>query len=201
MIERSDILAALFGIVAITALVAFVTLRQRLARVSTEFEQQTQAILAMQGAIKVLSGEAIGHRQDLAALRQAIDRLIELHHESRLETRLRDADSSPYSQAIALIRHGQSRDEVRKLCSLTESEVDLLFSLHGQGVGSGMRTPDRRLEPESRHELEQRLRRLHEQELRNLNQFGELPPTRFDDDPPSRFDVPEDDNWTPPNRR
>lgn len=130
----ADILTLLAAGVALLALLALIDLRRRLTRMRQLLEQQTQTLLAIQGAVKVLSGEAVTHREDLAGARRAIDRLAELNQQTRLEMRLRDADGSPYTQAIQLIRHGQPRAEVRKLCSLTESEVDLLFNLHGQGI-------------------------------------------------------------------
>ncbi len=133
-ITIADILALMAAMLAVLALFALVGLRQRLEQVRQVLEQQTQALLAIQGATRVLSGEAVTHREDLASLRRGIDRLGELNQQTRLELRLRDADSSPYAQAIQLIRHGQTRSEVRKLCSLTESEVDLLFNLHGHGI-------------------------------------------------------------------
>ncbi|WP_328985526.1 DUF2802 domain-containing protein [Thiorhodovibrio winogradskyi] len=137
-IATSDILSLLAAGIALLALVALMQLRSRLARMQLVMEQQTQTLLAIQGAVKVLSGEALTHREDLASVRRAIDRVGELNQQTRLEMRLRDADGSPYTQAIQLIRHGQPRAEVRKLCSLTDSEVDLLFNLHGQGVALGL---------------------------------------------------------------
>lgn len=133
-IATADLLALLATIIVLLALVALIQLRQRLTRMQLVMEQQTQTLLAIQGAVKVLSGEAVTHREDLASVRRAIERVGELNQQTRLEMRLRDADGSPYAQAIQLIRHGQPRTEVRKLCSLTDSEVDLLFNLHGHGI-------------------------------------------------------------------
>jgi hypothetical protein len=137
-IAIADILGLLAALLVILVLLMLRQLRQSLARMEQTLEQQTRTLLAIHGAVRVLSGEAVTHREDLANARRAIDRVAELNQQTRLEMRLRDADSSPYTQAIQLIRHGQSRAEVRKLCSLTESEVDLLFSLHGQGVALGL---------------------------------------------------------------
>lgn len=134
LIATADILVMLAAGIALLALLALMHLRRRLTRMQDAMEQQTQTLLAIQGAVKVLSGEAVTHREDLVAVRRAIERLGELNQQTRLEMRLRDADGSPYTQAIQLIRHGQPRAEVRKLCSLTDSEVDLLFNLHGQGI-------------------------------------------------------------------
>jgi hypothetical protein len=131
------ILSILVIVCAIFALWAFKTLRTQIAQLQRDFERQINALLALQGALKVLSGEAINHRQDQAAVLRALERLANINQETRLETRLRDADRSPYSHAIQLIRHGQSREAVRKICALTESEVDLLFNLHGQGIAFG----------------------------------------------------------------
>ncbi|WP_200279975.1 DUF2802 domain-containing protein [Rhabdochromatium marinum] len=132
------LVAALFALLAGVALLALMQLRKHLARMQQALEQQTQTLLAIQGAARVLSGEAVTHREDLARVLRAVERQGELNQQTRLEMRLRNADSSPYTQAIQLIRHGQDRAEVRKLCSLTESEVDLLFTLHGQGIATGV---------------------------------------------------------------
>ncbi len=126
-------------VIALVALTAFLLLRRQIMHLQRDYERQTHALLALQGSIKVLSGEALSHRQDLTAVLKSVERLSELNQEARLEMRLRDADRSPYSQAIQLIRHGQTRSSVRKLCSLTESEVDLLFSLHGHGIAAGIK--------------------------------------------------------------
>ncbi|EIC22160.1 DUF2802 domain-containing protein [Thiorhodovibrio frisius] len=136
-ITTADILSLLAAGIALLALLALMQLRRRLAQMQLVMEQQTQTLLAIQGGVKVLSGEAVTHREDLAGVRRAVERLGELNQQTRMEMRLRDADGSPYTQAIQLIRHGQPRAEVRKLCSLTESEVDLLFNLHGQGIALG----------------------------------------------------------------
>lgn len=133
-----DILAICATLIALLVPVALWRQRLSLERLEQRVEQQTQTLLAIQGAAKVLSGEAVTHREDLARVRKVIDRLAQLNQEMRLELRLRDADNSPYTQAIKLIRHGQPRSEVRKLCSLTDSEVDLLFNLHGQGIAPGL---------------------------------------------------------------
>ena len=136
-ITTADILSLLAAGIALLALLALMQLRRRLAQMQLVMEQQTQTLLAIQGGVKVLSGEAVTHREDLSRVRLAVERLGELNQQTRMEMRLRDADGSPYTQAIQLIRHGQPRAEVRKLCSLTESEVDLLFNLHGQGIALG----------------------------------------------------------------
>ncbi|MBK5971027.1 MULTISPECIES: DUF2802 domain-containing protein [Thiorhodovibrio] len=137
VIATADILTLLASGIALLALLALAGLRRRLMQMQQLQEQQTQTLLAIQGAVRVLSGEAVTHREDLVSVRRAIERIGEVNQQTRLEMRLRDADGSPYTQAIQLIRHGQPRSEVRKLCSLTESEVDLLFNLHGQGVALG----------------------------------------------------------------
>lgn len=131
-------LAAFAALIALLVPLALWRQRQYLEHLEQRLEQQTKVLLAMQGTAKVLSGEAVTHREDLAKVRKVIDRLAQLNQEMRLELRLRDAENSPYTQAIQLIRHGQPRSEVRKLCSLTESEVDLLFNLHGQGIAPGV---------------------------------------------------------------
>lgn len=144
MITPADLLALCALIIALMAVLALRSLRRRLQGVEETLEQHTQTLLAIEGTAKVLSGEAVSHREDLARVRRAIDRLSELNQETRLEMRLRDADRSPYTQAIQLIQNGQPRSEVRKLCALTETEVDLLFNLHGQGVSPSLSPDDQR---------------------------------------------------------
>ena len=88
------------------------------------------AILALHGAIKAVAEDVIDQSQHQSSVRRALDRLAD----QQSELRLRDVDEGLYVQAIELIRLGRGRGEVRKLCGLTQAEVDLLFSLHGASV-------------------------------------------------------------------
>lgn len=88
------------------------------------------AILALHGAIKAVAEDVIDQSQHQSSVRRTLDRLAD----QQSELRLRDVDEGLYVQAIELIRLGRGRGEVRKLCGLTQAEVDLLFSLHGASV-------------------------------------------------------------------
>lgn len=131
---------SLLALIALTVL-AFILFRQ-IGRLQADLARQGESLGALASAMKVISGEAFHVRQDQATVGQALERLADQQNEMRLEMRLRDADRTPYAQAIQLIRNGQTRDEVRKLCALTQSEVDLLFSLHGQGISRRFDAPD-----------------------------------------------------------
>jgi len=136
VIDSTDILVGFAALGFLFAALALFQLRRHIARLQRDGERQANLLLALQGTLKVMSGEALSHRQELSNILRAIERLATLNQETRLEMRLRNADHSPYTQAIRLIRHGQSREAVRKLCALTETEVDLLFSLHAQGLAA-----------------------------------------------------------------
>ncbi|QIK38909.1 DUF2802 domain-containing protein [Caldichromatium japonicum] len=88
------------------------------------------AVLALHGAIKAVAEDVIDQGQHQASVQRALDRLAEQHSELRLRT----ADEGLYLRAIELIRLGHGRHEVRRLCGLTQAEVDLLFSLHGASL-------------------------------------------------------------------
>ncbi|NEX20141.1 DUF2802 domain-containing protein [Thiorhodococcus mannitoliphagus] len=104
-------------------------LRSQLKEVRSEQQRQSTSLLALHGAMKVIAEDVIKHGQ----LQSNVSRTLERLSDQQSELRLRDVEEGLYSQAIALVHQGKRRDEVRKLCALTESEVDLLFSLHGQG--------------------------------------------------------------------
>lgn len=110
-------------------------LRQQVKDLRGEQQRQSTSLLALHGAMKVIAEDVITHGQHQSKVATALERLAD----RQTELRLRDVDEGLYSQAIELIRHGRSREEVRKLCALTQSEVNLLFSLHGQGTGPAMR--------------------------------------------------------------
>jgi len=38
--------------------------------------------------------------------------------------------NAPYTQAVQLARRGYARDDIISLCSLTESEAELILALH-----------------------------------------------------------------------
>lgn len=138
MIAIADILAILTLLLAVAAAVVCVRLWRELRGLRDELHEQARTLLALHRAMKVVAGEAFQRAQDQAAISQALERLSAQQDELRLEVRLRDTDQSQYAQAIKLIQAGRGREEVRSLCSLTEAELELLFGLHGQGVGPGL---------------------------------------------------------------
>ena len=106
------------------------TLEARLRELRHAQQEVDTAILALHGAIKAVAEDVIDQGQHQSSVRRALDRLAD----QQSELRLRDVDEGLYVQAIELIRLGRGRSEVRKLCGLTHTEVDLLFSLHGASV-------------------------------------------------------------------
>lgn len=110
-------------------------LRSELKEIRGEQQRQSTSLLALHGAMKVIAEDVIKHGQ----LQSNVARTLERLADQQSELRLRDVEEGLYSQAITLIRQGKRRDEVKKLCALTQSEVDLLFSLHGRGGGSPRR--------------------------------------------------------------
>ncbi len=127
--------------IAIRALRQSARLRRQVDELRRDQQRQSTSILALHGAMKVISEDVINHGQHQSSVTRTLERLTD----RQSELRLRDVDEGLYSQAIALIRQGRSRQEVRKLCALSESETDLLFSLHGQGVRSSqLHQPSRR---------------------------------------------------------
>jgi hypothetical protein len=107
-------------------------LEEQLRELKHDQQGLDTAILALHGAIKAVAEDVIDQGQHQSSVRRALDRLAD----QQSELRLRDVDEGLYVQAIALIRLGRGRGEVRKLCGLTQAEVDLLFSLHGASVAS-----------------------------------------------------------------
>ncbi|BCU08200.1 DUF2802 domain-containing protein [Allochromatium tepidum] len=105
-------------------------LEARLAELRHDQRGLDTAILALHGAIKAVAEDVIDQGQHQSSVRRALDRLAD----QQSELRLRAVDEGLYVQAIELIRLGRGRGEVRKLCGLTQAEVDLLFSLHGASV-------------------------------------------------------------------
>lgn len=41
-------------------------------------------------------------------------------------------NNAPYTQAVQLAKRGYARNDIISLCSLTESEADLIFALHSK---------------------------------------------------------------------
>jgi len=138
LIGIADILAILALLLAVVAMLVLALLWRELRGLRQELREQAQGLLTLHRSMKVVAGEAFQRAQDQAAVVRALERLADQQEQARLEMRLRDADHSHYAQAIKLIQTGRSREEVRTLCALTDVELDLLFGLHGQGVGPGL---------------------------------------------------------------
>ncbi|MBK1641857.1 hypothetical protein CKO12_08235 [Chromatium okenii] len=124
------LLTILTLIIAIRALIATAALRTQLRELKNDFHRYNTSLLALNGAMKVIAEDVITHGRMQSTVKRTLERLTDEHSEMRL----REVDAGLYPQAIQLIYEGRRREEVRKLCGLTESEVDLLFSLHGQGT-------------------------------------------------------------------
>lgn len=124
------LIATLF--VAIHAVHQCRHLRHQISEVRRHQQRQNTSILALHGAMKVISEDVINHSQHQSSVTRTLERLTD----RQSELRLRDVDEGLYGQAIELIRQGRSRQEVRKLCALTDSETDLLFSLHSHSARS-----------------------------------------------------------------
>ncbi|MFD2112966.1 DUF2802 domain-containing protein [Thiorhodococcus fuscus] len=80
--------------------------------------------------MKTISEDVISHGQIQSSVRRTLERLVD----QQSQMQLREVDEGLYPQAIRLIQSGRGRDEVQRLCSLTDSEADLLFSLHAPGA-------------------------------------------------------------------
>lgn len=126
-------LAMLPMAVAVVALwIGLSRLRRRIQALRDDQQRQITSLLALHGALKAIADDVIAHEQMQNGIRRALERLSDQHS----ELRLRDAEEGAYAQAIQLIARGRSREEVRALCALTATELDLLFTLHGQGLGA-----------------------------------------------------------------
>lgn len=125
-------LALIAIFLAVFALIAASKLRRQIKDLNDNFQRQNTSLLSLHGAMKVIAEDVIQHSQMQTSFTRTLARLTDEHSEMRL----REVDAGLYPQAIQLIYDGRRREEVRKLCALTESEVDLLFSLHGQGASS-----------------------------------------------------------------
>ncbi|TCT21263.1 DUF2802 domain-containing protein [Thiobaca trueperi] len=127
------VVAVLAMILAVSALFSISALRRQLREIRRDVQRQNTSLLALHGAMKVIAEDVIAHAQTQSSVRRTLERLTD----GQSELRLRDVDEGLYPQAIQMIHDGRSREEVRRLCGLTQSEVDLLFSLHAQDAASG----------------------------------------------------------------
>ncbi|WP_018864343.1 MULTISPECIES: DUF2802 domain-containing protein [Thioalkalivibrio] len=125
-------IALVATVVAVLAVSLVLTLRRQLATLRQDYQRQATSVMALQGAMKVISQGVVNHSQAQSAVQRALERL----NDQQSELRARDADDGAYQQAIELIREGREREEVRRMCGLTTTELDLLYSLHAPGSAS-----------------------------------------------------------------
>ncbi|WP_018875442.1 DUF2802 domain-containing protein [Thioalkalivibrio sp. ALE31] len=126
------LIALLATIVAAFSVGLVILLRRQLAALRQDYQRQATSVMALQGAMKALSEGVATHGQAQASVQRALERL----HDQHSELRAREGDSGAYEQAIRLIRQGLGREEVRRRCGLTSTELDLLFNLHGTGTAA-----------------------------------------------------------------
>ncbi|WP_038054618.1 DUF2802 domain-containing protein [Thioalkalivibrio sp. ALJ1] len=136
LVWLAALIALLATVVAGFAVGVVILLRRQLAALRVDYQRQATSVMALQGAMKALSEGVATHGQAQASVQRALERL----HDQHSELRARDGDSGAYEQAIRLIQEGQGREEVRRRCGLTTTELDLLFSLHGSGTAAGSGT-------------------------------------------------------------
>lgn len=67
------------------------------------------------------------HNEINQVLRNSENQIVS-DSESKSEGKL--FNNAPYSQAVQLARRGYARDDIISLCSLTESEAELILALH-----------------------------------------------------------------------
>ncbi len=63
-------------------------------------------------------------QDELTQVLKMPDKKMDSNNQSKL------FDNAPYSQAVQLARRGYAREDIISLCSLTESEVELILALH-----------------------------------------------------------------------
>ncbi len=127
------LIALLATLVAGFAFALVILLRRQLSALRQDYQRQATSVMALQGAMKALSEGVVNHSQAQASVQRALHRL----HDQHSELRARGGDDGAYEQAIRLIREGQGREEVRRLCGLSQTELDLLFTLHAPGSATG----------------------------------------------------------------
>lgn len=129
-----SIVALALGLIVLARLGS---MRRQIREIRQGLERHDTSLLALHGAMKTISEDVIHQGQAQSSVARTLERLVD----QQGEMRLREVDEGLYPQAIRLIRSGHSREEVRRLCGLTEAETDLLFSLHGQGLAALSTSP------------------------------------------------------------
>ena len=102
------------------------------------------AIIFLNAKVKKLEKIQLSDIDDVTSFNRLIDdeigQLKEAHEKQTQDVHVNDISNNasqeklftnaPYSQAIHLAQRGYARDEIISLCSLTESEAELILALH-----------------------------------------------------------------------
>lgn len=102
------------------------------------------AVLLLNRKLKKLARVQINDIDDVTSFNRLIDDEIGmLKNEYEKQNRIKQnndektevnneriINNAPYSQAVNLAKRGYARDEIISLCSLTESEAELILTLH-----------------------------------------------------------------------
>ena len=102
------------------------------------------AVLLLNRKLKILVKVQINDIDDVTSFNRLIDDEIGMlkneyekqnnnthnNNEKNVVSNERIINNAPYSQAVNLAKRGYARDEIISLCSLTESEAELIFALH-----------------------------------------------------------------------
>ena len=70
---------------------------------------------------------------EIGLLKEECDELNKNYNKAKQKDSFSDTklfNNAPYSQAVNLAKRGYTRNEIISLCSLTESEADLILTLH-----------------------------------------------------------------------
>lgn len=113
-------------LLAVFAVFELARLRTRFAKLLEAYEQQQTMVLKLQGALKAIGASAAEQSRLQDEVRQALERLRDQH--DALATR--GPESARYEQAIRLAEGGTSRAEIKRVCQLSEAELDLILRLH-----------------------------------------------------------------------
>ena len=71
--------------------------------------------------------------EEIGTLRKEHDEINQVLKKTEKKTETENGklfNNAPYTQAVHLAQRGYARDEIISLCSLTESEAELIFALH-----------------------------------------------------------------------
>lgn len=119
-------LVLVVGVLAALALFGLLQLRARLQQLIRAYEQQQTLVLGLRGAIEAVGATAAEQARLQEEAREAIERLRDQHD----ALAARDPENERYEQAIRLAEGGASRAEIKRVCQLSEAELDLIVRLH-----------------------------------------------------------------------